>query len=104
MASCISGALADWSRCALPRSVVRHDAFAAAIHGGQLPGVDGSVQVNSYLCPPGATCPAVRNGVLLYRDTSHVTDTAMTLLARAVERQLVDLKAVAPATATKGQH
>ena len=84
--------------------MVRHDAFAAAIHGGQFPGVVGSVQVNSYLCPPGAACPAVRNGVLLYRDTSHVTDTAMTLLARAVERQLVDLKAVAPATATKGQH
>jgi hypothetical protein len=41
--------------------------------------------------------------VLLYRDTSHVTDTAMTLLAGAAERQLVDLKAVGKANSSKGQ-
>jgi peptidoglycan/LPS O-acetylase OafA/YrhL len=103
MASCISGALSDWSRCALPRTVLRRDPFADAIRRGRFGGVLGSVDINSYLCPPGATCPAVRNGVLLYRDTSHVTDTAMTLLAGATERQLIDLKAVGPATSTKGQ-
>ena len=101
--SCVSGASADWSRCALPRTVLRPDPFDDAVRGGRMAGVVGSVDVNGYLCPPGATCPAVRNGVLLYRDTSHVTDTAMTLLAGAVERQLVNLKAVTP-TPTEGRH
>ena len=101
--SCVSGALADWSRCALPRTVLRRDVFADAVQGHQVTGVLGNVDVNSYLCPPGASCPAVRSGVLLYRDTSHVTDTAMTLLAPAVERQLIALKAITRTTITQGQ-
>jgi peptidoglycan/LPS O-acetylase OafA/YrhL len=46
------------------------------------------VNVNDVLCP-GLTCPAVREGVVLYRDDSHLTNTAVTVLAPRIEKTLV---------------
>lgn len=47
-----------------------------------------AIDLNHWLCPPGAACPAVRDGGVMYRDDSHVTDTAMTLLGPNVDRLL----------------
>ncbi len=80
---CVSGALDDWSACAFRRSrAVRYDPVAEAIADGRLPGVF-LVDLTPMICPDmGApqTCPAVRGGVLLYRDGSHLTETAVRVL------------------------
>jgi hypothetical protein len=50
------------------------------------------VDVDQYLCPSkDAKCPAVLGGILLYRDNSHVTNTAMSMLAPIVREQLQPL-------------
>jgi peptidoglycan/LPS O-acetylase OafA/YrhL len=93
---CVSGALDDWSTCALPRSrAVRPDPFSAATRTGAIRDVT-TIDMNHWLCPPGAPCPAVRDGVLMYRDDSHVTDTAMTLLGPNIDRQLTARHIVPP--------
>lgn len=53
------------------------------------PGKAVTVGVNDVLCP-GEVCPAVLDGVLLYRDDSHLTNTAAALLAARVEKLLVN--------------
>jgi peptidoglycan/LPS O-acetylase OafA/YrhL len=93
---CVSGALDHWSKCAMPRArAVRPDPFASAAMSGAIKGVT-TIDMNSWLGPPGAACPAVRDGVLMYRDDSHVTDTAMTLLGPSVDRQLTARHIVPP--------
>jgi hypothetical protein len=46
------------------------------------------VNVNPYLCPGVTECPSVLDGVLLYRDESHVTNTAMVTLTPMIKTQL----------------
>jgi peptidoglycan/LPS O-acetylase OafA/YrhL len=93
--TCLSGALDDWSKCSFERSVAFHTdplmSGTAASHG-----LAGRVNVDKFLCPPkDATCPAVLGGILLYRDNSHVTNTAMSMLVPVVQEQLqVILKSV----------
>lgn len=83
---CVAGALDDWSRCAVGRAAaLPADPVAAEVARGRLPGVR-LVDVADVLCPPaGGSCPAVRGGVLLYRDGGALTDTA----ARALAPQVV---------------
>jgi hypothetical protein len=86
--TCISGALSDWSQCSFKRDVAFHPdplmSGTAASHR-----LAARVDVDQYLCPPAkAECPAVLGGILLYRDNSHVTNTAMSLLLPIVEKQL----------------
>ncbi|GAA1157849.1 peptidoglycan/LPS O-acetylase OafA/YrhL [Kitasatospora gansuensis] len=50
------------------------------------------VQVLDYrplLCPPPGDCPPVREGVLLYRDTGHITNTLAATLAPRIRQDLV---------------
>ena len=57
---------------------------SAASHG-----LAPRVNIDPYLCPEtDARCPTVRDGILLYRDSSHVTNTAMTVLIPVFQRQL----------------
>ena len=93
--ACVSGALSRWERCAFSRSAgLRDDPMANGIVDGSVKDV-ALVDVNRYLCPGVGECPAVRGGVLLYRDDSHPTDTAMAALGPAVEAQLERLRLVA---------
>ncbi|MGJ0117889.1 acyltransferase family protein [Williamsia sp. MIQD14] len=85
---CVSSALDDWSKCSFP-AYDQVDAVLSASLRGSLPEV-GVVDLNGYLCN-GATCPAVRNGTLLYRDDSHLSATAVRLLTPAFEKALVPL-------------
>ena len=89
--TCVSGALNDWSKCSFKRDIAFHPdplmSGTAASHG-----LAARVNVNRYLCPPAkAECPAVLGGILLYRDNSHVTNTAMSMLLPIVRQQLQPL-------------
>jgi hypothetical protein len=89
--TCVSGALSDWSKCSFQRSVAYHTdplmSGTAASHG-----LAATVNVDGDLCPSAdAKCPTVLGGILLYRDNSHVTNTAMSLLAPIVQQQLESL-------------
>ena len=83
--ACVSGALDRPQKCVFPRTTaILPDVLADA----GWPGVS-VVNVNDVLCP-GVGCPAVLDGVLLYRDDAHLTNTAATLLAARMERTLVN--------------
>jgi peptidoglycan/LPS O-acetylase OafA/YrhL len=89
--TCVSGALTDWSKCSFSRDVAFHTdplmSGTAASHG-----LAARVDVDQYLCPPAdAKCPAVLAGILLYRDNSHATNTAMSMLLPLVAEQLQPL-------------
>ncbi|WP_327351031.1 acyltransferase family protein [Streptomyces sp. NBC_01304] len=81
--ACVSGAN-DPSACDFPAAqALRPDLIAdhppKGVH---------VVDVDDVLCPPGTMCPAVKDGVLLYRDDSHLTNTAAALLAPRIEDQI----------------
>ncbi|WP_327358023.1 acyltransferase family protein [Streptomyces sp. NBC_01304] len=86
--ACVSGAADDLSQCAFPAaSALRPDPVADHPPKGVT-----VVDVVDALCPPGQMCPAVKDGILLYRDNSHLTNTAATLLAPRVEEQIRRLR------------
>jgi peptidoglycan/LPS O-acetylase OafA/YrhL len=92
---CISGALDDWSQCAFPRqSALSPDQVVVQALTGRQQQLN-VVDLTSYLCPT-AICPAVRNGILLYRDDSHITATVSRVLAPAIEQILVTQKVLTP--------
>jgi peptidoglycan/LPS O-acetylase OafA/YrhL len=88
--ACISGAASDWARCAFPRAGgLPEDPLAASITSGTVPGVK-MVDLTGLLCPPGpATCPAVLGHTLLYKDISHLTNTAVIRLTPALDADLI---------------
>jgi peptidoglycan/LPS O-acetylase OafA/YrhL len=94
--ACISGAATNWARCAFPRaSGLPQDPLAAAITAGTVPGAR-MVDLTALLCPPGpATCPAALGHTLLYKDISHLTNTAVLRLTPALEADLVRQHVVA---------
>jgi peptidoglycan/LPS O-acetylase OafA/YrhL len=93
---CVSGAMDDPNSCAFPRGgSVTPDPVAdlvAAHHVQQTYLVD----FTDVLCP-GEVCEVVRDGILLYRDNSHLTATASALLAPRLEQSLVNQKLLTPA-------
>lgn len=90
--TCISGAIDDWSKCAFKHDGIEEPVIQQTLLGNQ-PNVT-VVDMLPYFCD-GAECPAVRNGLLLYRDSSHITATAALALAPALEEALEEAK-VAP--------
>jgi hypothetical protein len=84
---CISSALDDWSRCAFPLPTKVDPVIAAGLRSAIPPTT--VIDLNGYLCD-GNVCPAVRNGIMLYRDESHLSNTAVKALAPAVEKAFAD--------------
>ncbi|WP_283133838.1 SGNH hydrolase domain-containing protein [Rhizohabitans arisaemae] len=74
-------------RCAVPR--------VSALPPARFIGGVRVVDVTDVLCP-GTTCPAVRDGVVMYRDSSHLTDTAAAVLSPRIERHLELLRVIPP--------
>ncbi|GAA2828393.1 hypothetical protein GCM10010441_61050 [Kitasatospora paracochleata] len=89
--ACLSGNLASPAACAFPRAeALWPDPLAEAVAAGQVPGVR-TVDVNAVLCPgAGRSCPAVRDGILLYRDDAHLTNTAAVVLTPRLDRLLTE--------------
>jgi hypothetical protein len=85
--ACISGSIDDWDACAFPRagSVVT-DPVDALIVEGSVDGVE-QVDLTDVLCPDD-TCPAVVDGVMVYRDESHLSDTYARSLTTVLGRAL----------------
>jgi peptidoglycan/LPS O-acetylase OafA/YrhL len=79
--ACVSSSLDDWSKCAF-NVPARPDVVVQSVTSGELTGVT-VIDMDSYLCK-GAKCPAVVNGTLIYRDESHLSATAVNLLAPAL--------------------
>lgn len=95
--ACISGADDNWSRCAFPRaSGLPADPLATEITRGAVPAV-AMVDLTGLLCPAGSvSCPAVLGHTLLYKDMSHLTNTAVLRLAPALEADLIRQHLIAP--------
>jgi peptidoglycan/LPS O-acetylase OafA/YrhL len=87
--TCVAAHLSDWSACNVRRSKsIKADPLEEAIVAGTYPNVF-AVDMNPTLCPgAGPTCPVVSSGTMLYRDNSHLTNTAASLLTPAVEKKL----------------
>lgn len=83
--TCVARHLSEWSACTFDRWRPP-DPVAERARAGLVANV-GVVDMFGYLCPD-SHCPAVRGGVLLYRDDSHITATASRLLAPALEAEL----------------
>ncbi|MEU2758751.1 acyltransferase family protein [Streptomyces sp. NPDC007094] len=101
--ACVSGAPDGTAACAFDRKdALPPDPLARRIAAGAVPGVR-SVGVNAALCPDdGATCPAVRDRILLYRDDTHLTNVAAVVLAPRLERLLTESGALSPPGAAHG--
>ncbi|GAA4684710.1 acyltransferase family protein [Frondihabitans cladoniiphilus] len=79
--TCMSSALSDWSKCDFPRGDVKEPVEDQALLGNQKQ--VSLINLSAYLCNT-KMCPAVRNGLLLYRDESHITASAATALEPAM--------------------
>ncbi|WP_084959273.1 acyltransferase family protein [Thermoactinospora rubra] len=75
-------------QCAFPRErALPQDPLAETRQPGMW-----RLDVTEVLCPgTGPACPAVLDGVVLYRDGSHLTNTLVVRLAPRLERDLEDL-------------
>ena len=88
--SCLSGHRADVRACEKPRSVAlgpNHgvvESTAARLAGATL------VDLTPWVCP-WETCPVVLNGMIVYRDTHHLTATFAASLAPALKAALPPL-------------
>lgn len=91
--SCVSGALDDWAECSFPRArALPADPLVVDVALGDVPGVE-VVDVSGVVCAQ-ERCPAVLGGLLLYRDGSHLTATAVEALRPELERRLVETSAL----------
>ncbi|MER5422683.1 acyltransferase family protein [Streptosporangium roseum] len=88
--SCLSGG--PVGDCSFPRDRgLRPDPLAEQIVAGERPGVR-LLDVTPLLCPgTAANCPAALDGIVLYRDDVHITDTLAVRLAPRIEQDLEDL-------------
>jgi peptidoglycan/LPS O-acetylase OafA/YrhL len=89
---CISGALDNWSKCDFDLDNMNR---IEPIVTDQLRGENLDIPIfdfTSYLCD-GTRCHSVRNGILIYRDNSHLTATAARVLTEAF-RQTVQAKGI----------
>ena len=87
---CLSSNTNDYRRCAFSRanaegsSMGKREQYAAKVTGA------GLIDLTSYICPgTKGPCPAVINGMIVWRDEHHLTATFAKTLAPAVDEQLV---------------
>ncbi|WP_344793079.1 acyltransferase family protein [Frondihabitans peucedani] len=81
--TCMSAALDDWSSCSFARGDVKEPVEEQALLGNEKQ--VSLINLTPYLCDT-ARCPAVRNGLLLYRDESHITASAASALEPAMSQ------------------
>lgn len=92
--ACVAANVNHWSKCDFKRAAAfTPDTMMLDNHQ-----LAAKISVNQYLCPgTGPTCPAVRDGFLLYRDNGgHITRTAMVMMTSAIRAQLINAKIFKP--------
>jgi peptidoglycan/LPS O-acetylase OafA/YrhL len=88
---CLSAHLSDYRACAYARSVGfgsywgKREAVASKASG--VPLIDPS----SWICPGSGKCPAVINGMIVFRDQHHLTATFAKSLGPALDQAVVDI-------------
>lgn len=84
---CVSGASDDWDKCVFPLRPKQQEFVAREDKLVRADKIDHVLDLNKYLCGD-ELCYAVRNGLLLYRDDSHLTNTAAELLQVPITDEL----------------
>ncbi|MFC1430458.1 SGNH hydrolase domain-containing protein [Streptacidiphilus sp. N1-3] len=99
--ACVSGHGSDPGDCDFPRArALLSDPLADAVAAGREPGVR-MLDLNPVLCPgTGQDCPAVRDRILLYRDSAHLTDVAAVVLTARMAALLAPVPAGSGSTGT----
>lgn len=93
VAQCVSSAAAPWARCGRPRDEVLRATSPTA--GVDAPNVHFADLTDLYC--DDAFCPAVRDGILVYRDRHHLTTTYTFVHKHRLETAIEDaLKRFAP--------
>ena len=93
---CLSTYISDYRRCAYARSVGfgsyqgKREAIAAKAAGA------GLVSFASSICPGTGACPAVINGMIVFRDQHHLTATFAQSLGPVLDQQLVAILTGSP--------
>jgi hypothetical protein len=88
---CLSSNLSDYRRCAYSRatgfgsSLGKREAVASKAADVPLIDLSGSI------CPGTGACPAVLNGMIIFRDQHHLTATFAKSLGPAIDQQLVPI-------------
>jgi peptidoglycan/LPS O-acetylase OafA/YrhL len=91
---CLSSHLSDYRGCAYART----GAVAYSSYYGKREAIASStahvplIDLSSWICPPsGNTCPAVMNGMIIFRDQHHLTATFAKSLGPGLDSKLVPL-------------
>jgi hypothetical protein len=100
---CLSSNLGDYRRCNYSR------ATGFGSYWGKREGVASStanvplIDLSQSICPGSGSCPAVLNGMIIFRDQHHLTATFSASLGPALDQKLVPIlvaSATAPPAAT----
>jgi peptidoglycan/LPS O-acetylase OafA/YrhL len=97
---CLSSNLSDYRRCAYPRATGfgsswgKREAVASKAAGVPLIDLSGSI------CPGTGACPAVINGMIVFRDQHHLTATFAKSLAPVIDQKLVAILAAGSSPAS----
>jgi hypothetical protein len=86
VAECVSENRANLLSCAFPPDFAPS---ALAVAAEQVPGVL-TIDLNPYICSD-SECPVVIGGVLVYRDSAHLTDTFIRTMTPIVKAELAAL-------------
>ena len=98
--TCISSALDNWAKCAFTPRNISEPVIQQALIGNE----DKVTVIDMYKFFCSSTvCPAVKNGVLLYRDDSHISATAAKALAPEFEQAFVDARLIPRSKAAVSQ-
>jgi hypothetical protein len=96
--NCLSNHLGNYRSCAYPRSVAfsvgmgTREKIAAKNSGA------GLIDLTANICPGSGACPAVINGMIVFRDEHHLTATFAASLAPALDAAIVPFLVAAAAT------
>jgi len=96
--SCLSNHISNYRSCAYPRSgafgiqMGVREKIAAKNSGA------GLIDLTASICPGSGACPAVINGMIVFRDEHHLTATFSASLGPALDAQVVDFLVTSSAT------
>ena len=97
---CLSAHLSDYRKCSFSRSTAfgssmgKREVVAARVSGASL------FTLTDAICPGTGLCPAVLNGMIVFRDQHHLTATFATYLGPYLDQKIVAILVASPSVAT----